>query len=100
MVLPRIFGKKEKNKGGNARIEKELDKAYQQMLEEDFKKYEGKEIIFIPKKCPKCGALMSVRELGVWGYWCDECQFWWGTYDPYPIVRDLKNSSKKKKGEK
>ncbi|MCX6710710.1 MAG: hypothetical protein NTZ02_01315, partial [Candidatus Woesearchaeota archaeon] len=50
----------------------------------------------VPKKCPKCGALMSVRELGVWGYWCNECEFWWGTYEPYPILRDAKKQSEKK----
>jgi hypothetical protein len=67
------------------------------MNEEDFRKYEGKEILFIPKKCPKCGSLMSVRELGVWGYWCNDCEFWWGTYEPYPIVKDAKVPAKKKK---
>jgi len=68
----------------------------EKMNEEDFRKYEGKEILFVPKKCPKCGALMSVRELGVWGYWCNECEFWWGTYEPYPIVRDAKKQPEKK----
>lgn len=68
----------------------------EKMNDEDFRKYEGKEILFVPKKCPKCGALMSVRELGVWGYWCNECEFWWGTYEPYPIVRDAKKQPEKK----
>ena len=68
----------------------------EKMNEEDLRKYEGKEILFVSKKCPKCGALMSVRELGVWGYWCNECEFWWGTYEPYPIVRDAKKHPEKK----
>ncbi|MEM0230654.1 MAG: hypothetical protein QXW00_02555 [Candidatus Woesearchaeota archaeon] len=89
-----LFKKKEDKE--KAKINKKIEEEYKQMLEEDYKKYEGKEIIFIPKKCPKCGALMSVRELGVWGYWCDDCEFWWGTYDPYPIVRDAKKAKKAK----
>ncbi len=69
-------------------------------LEEIRKKNEELEhikITFVPKLCPKCGSMMSVRKLGVWGYWCNECEFWWGTYDPYPIVKkgDKKQEQKK-----
>ncbi len=59
------------------------------------KELENTEVTFVPKLCPKCGSMMSVRKLGVWGYWCDNCQFWWGTYDPYPIVKH-KDKQKKK----
>ena len=58
--------------------------------EEDWKKYKDKQITFIPKQCPTCGELLTIRELGVWGYYCVPCMFWWGTYDPYPIVREQK----------
>jgi hypothetical protein len=44
-------------------------------------------IEFIPKKCPTCKQLLSVRHLGVWGYYCNDCMMWWGTYDPYPKVK-------------
>ncbi|MEM2121554.1 MAG: hypothetical protein QXU20_02780 [Candidatus Woesearchaeota archaeon] len=52
-------------------------------------------ITFTPKLCPKCGSMMSVRKLGVWGYWCNECEFWWGTYDPYPIEKVVNKKRKK-----
>lgn len=51
-------------------------------------------IEFIPKRCPTCKELLSVRKLGVWGYYCTECMFWWGTYDPWPKVK--KGKTKKK----
>ncbi|MDP2908408.1 MAG: hypothetical protein Q8N77_01240 [Nanoarchaeota archaeon] len=51
-------------------------------------------VTFIPKKCPTCKELLVVKELGVWGYWCEKCMFWWGTYDPYPVVK-LENKKKK-----
>lgn len=57
---------------------------YEQISDKDLEKIE---VTFIPKKCPKCKELMVVRELGVWGYYCNECLFWWGTYDPYPKVK-------------
>lgn len=55
--------------------------------EEDWEKYKDKVITFVPKKCPTCGELLTIRELGVWGYYCVPCMFWWGTYDPYPVVK-------------
>ena len=54
-------------------------------------------VTFTPKKCPKCGDLMVCRELGVWGYYCVECMFWWGTYDPYPKVEGKPRSGSKEK---
>jgi len=53
---------------------------------------DGEKIFFLVKKCPKCGEFMAVRKLGVWGYYCINCKFWWGTYDPYPIVRKIKRT--------
>ncbi len=55
--------------------------------EEDWEKYKDKVITFVPKKCPTCGELLTIRELGVWGYYCVPCMFWWGTYEPYPVVK-------------
>ena len=52
-------------------------------------------VTFIPKKCPKCKELMVCRELGVWGYYCVPCMFWWGTYDPFPEVNGEPKSIKK-----
>lgn len=63
--------------------------------EEDWEKYKDKVITFVPKKCPTCGELLTVRELGVWGYYCVPCMFWWGTYEPYPVVKDGKAAPKK-----
>ncbi len=45
-------------------------------------------ITFMPKRCPKCGELMATRFLGVWGYYCIPCMFWWGTYDDGPVVKE------------
>jgi hypothetical protein len=50
-------------------------------------KESSEKIEFIPKKCPTCKQLLSVRHLGVWGYYCTDCMMWWGTYDPYPKVK-------------
>lgn len=71
-------------------------------MEDNYEKYKDSEITFIPKKCPTCGELLTVRELGVWGYYCVPCMFWWGTYEPYPIVKKktTKKSAKAKKGKK
>ncbi|GEM_PF-2501507 len=92
-----LFGKSKKKVTTESHAQRKAEEAeYRKGLDEDFKKYEGKEIIFIPKKCPKCGQLLSVRELGVWGYYCHDCMFWWGTYDPYPIVRETRKAEKKK----
>jgi len=55
--------------------------------EEDWAKYKDKVITFVPKQCPTCKELLTIRELGVWGYYCVPCMFWWGTYDPYPSVK-------------
>ncbi|MBC8501323.1 MAG: hypothetical protein H8D38_06185 [DPANN group archaeon] len=52
-------------------------------------------VTFVPKKCPKCGELMVCRELGVWGYYCIDCMFWWGTYDPFPEVKGEPKKVKK-----
>ncbi len=46
---------------------------------------------FIPKNCPTCGDLLSVRKLGCWGYYCVDCMMWWGTYEPYPKVTVVEN---------
>lgn len=54
--------------------------------EEDWTKYKDKTITFVPKQCPTCKELLTIRELGVWGYYCVPCMFWWGTYDPFPKV--------------
>jgi hypothetical protein len=56
---------------------------YEPLKNEDM---ENIKITFIPKKCPTCKELLVIRELGVWGYYCIPCMFWWGTYDPHPIV--------------
>jgi len=61
------------------------------MKENKNKDEELNEVIeFIPKRCPTCKELLSVRKLGVWGYYCVDCMFWWGTYDPWPKVRKKK----------
>ncbi|MBU0667348.1 MAG: hypothetical protein ABIC91_03915 [Nanoarchaeota archaeon] len=67
---------------------------YDELTNEDMKDIK---VTFIPKKCPKCGDLMVCRELGVWGYYCVECMFWWGTYDPYPKVSGEPKKKDKKK---
>jgi hypothetical protein len=55
---------------------------------------DGAEVVeFIPKTCPKCKELMSIRKLGVWGYYCIDCMFWWGTYDPWPKVKQQKSKN-------
>jgi hypothetical protein len=56
-------------------------------LDDEDKNELNSSITFIPKKCPKCGELLAIRKLGVWGYYCIDCMFWWGTYDPYPKVK-------------
>jgi len=48
------------------------------------------QIEFIPKRCPNCKELLTIRKLGVWGYYCIDCMFWWGTYDPWPKVKQQK----------
>lgn len=53
-------------------------------------------VTFIPKKCPTCGELLVIRELGVWGYYCVPCMFWWGTYDPWPKVKIEKQKKRKR----
>ena len=45
------------------------------------------EITFSPRKCPVCRDLLSIRELGVWGYYCDKCMRWLGLYDNYPELK-------------
>ena len=52
----------------------------------------NEQIEFIPKICPTCKELLSIRKLGVWGYYCVECMFWWGTYDPWPKVKKQKKN--------
>lgn len=64
--------------------------------EEDWNKYKDKVITFVPKQCPTCGELLTIRELGVWGYYCVPCMFWWGTYEPYPVVKEGKAAPEKK----
>jgi len=49
-------------------------------------------IEFTPKTCPTCQELLSCRKLGCWGYFCTRCLMWWGTYDPYPIVKTYDES--------
>ena len=49
-------------------------------------------IEFVPKKCPTCEELLSCRKLGCWGYFCTRCLMWWGTYDPYPIVKTVEGA--------
>jgi len=51
-------------------------------------------ISFIPKKCPKCGATLSIRHLGVWGYYCIDDMFWWGKIDDYPKITESKKKKK------
>ena len=77
--------------------------------DEDWKKYKDKVITFVPKQCPTCDELLTIRELGVWGYYCVPCMFWWGTYEPYPIVKEgkaaptkvsAKKTTRKKAGRK
>jgi len=50
-----------------------------------------KQITFIEKQCPRCKSIMSIKKLGTWGYYCDKCEFWWGTYEPYPIEKEIEN---------
>ncbi len=64
---------------------------YEPLSNEDM---EHIKVTFVPKKCPTCKELLVIKELGDWGYWCEKCMFWWGTYDPYPVV---KMEAKKKK---
>lgn len=47
-----------------------------------------KNIVFKPEKCPKCEELLTVRKLGVWGYYCEKCSFWWGVIKGYPKVKE------------
>lgn len=49
-------------------------------------------IEFIPRECPTCKEMLSVKKLGVWGYYCTECLMWWGTYEPYPKVNGKKQA--------
>ena len=54
-------------------------------MPEDIK--ESDTIVFKPKKCPTCKSWLTVKHLGVWGYYCTDCLMWWGTFDPYPKIK-------------
>ncbi|MFH1511409.1 MAG: hypothetical protein ABIF10_06985 [Candidatus Woesearchaeota archaeon] len=54
-------------------------------------------IEFVPKMCPTCKEPLAVKWLGVWGYYCTDCMFWWGTYDPWPKLKKPKPKKAKKK---
>ncbi|MBU1201554.1 MAG: hypothetical protein KJ583_03035 [Nanoarchaeota archaeon] len=60
------------------------DVDYEEFSDEEL---ENIKITFVPKKCPKCKELMVCKNLGVWGYYCEACMFWWGTYEPFPEVK-------------
>ncbi|PIO03403.1 hypothetical protein COT48_05015, partial [Candidatus Woesearchaeota archaeon CG08_land_8_20_14_0_20_47_9] len=57
---------------------------------------------FTSRACPRCKELLSVRKLGVWGYFCHRCMFWWGRFEPYPKAGAFKgredNAPKPKRG--
>ncbi len=60
---------------------------YDDLSEEELSKVK---ITFTPRKCPKCKKVMACRELGVWGYFCIDCMFWWGSYEDDPEVKKNK----------
>jgi len=88
----RMLFKKDKKRALNELSEEEVAEIKKRNDE-----MENIRITFTPKLCPKCGSMMSVRKLGVWGYWCDECRFWWGTYDPYPIEKVINKTRRENK---
>ncbi|NIA04165.1 MAG: hypothetical protein GWP09_02335 [Nitrospiraceae bacterium] len=86
-------GKAKDEKASIVSVLKESTLKDEKKEEKPFESDGSDEIIsFVPKRCPRCGAWLSIRKLGVWGYYCNNCKFWWGTYYPYPKVE------KKKKG--